>query len=62
MSYEPSPADTFTVSLWTVGNSGRDPFGASVRPVLEPANTVRRLAVFNGRLDQPVVDLLRGAR
>jgi xylose isomerase len=41
---QPSPADKFTFGLWTVGNRGRDPFGEFVRPPLDPADAVRRLA------------------
>ena len=33
---KPEPADKFTFGLWTVGNRGRDPFGESVRPPLDP--------------------------
>jgi xylose isomerase len=44
--FEPVPADRFTFGLWTVGNPGRDPFGAPVRPVLDPHRIVRRLAAI----------------
>jgi xylose isomerase len=40
----PSPDDHFTFGLWTVGNVGRDPFGEPVRPVLDPANALRKLS------------------
>ena len=40
----PTPADKFTFGLWTVGNRGRDPFGDFVRPALDPAAAVRKLA------------------
>ena len=40
----PTPADKFTFGLWTVGNRGRDPFGNFVRPALDPAAAVRKLA------------------
>ena len=30
MSYEPKKEDHFTFGLWTVGNTGRDPFGTEV--------------------------------
>jgi len=43
-SYAPTPQDRFSFGLWTVGNPGRDPFGAPVRPVLEPSYIVRKLA------------------
>jgi len=37
----PSPSDTFTFGLWTVGNRGRDPCDAASTPVPR-ANRVRR--------------------
>src|SRR5215831_3918282 len=43
-AYTPTPADRFTFGLWTVGNRGRDPFGFEVRPVLDPVESVHRLA------------------
>ncbi len=42
--YPPKPEHRFTFGLWTVGNSGRDPFGQPVRPTLPPADLVRLLA------------------
>jgi xylose isomerase len=39
-SYQPKPADKFTFGLWTVGNTGRDPFGAAVRAPKTPAELV----------------------
>jgi xylose isomerase len=39
-NYEPRPEDKFTFGLWTVGNIGRDPFGASVRSSKTPAELV----------------------
>jgi xylose isomerase len=44
MHLTPTPVDKFTFGLWTVGNRGRDPFGDFVRPPLDPAEAVRRLA------------------
>jgi xylose isomerase len=44
MTYDPTPADKFTFGLWTVANRGRDPFGEAVRPVLDPASAVHKLA------------------
>ncbi len=41
--FDPTPADRFTFGLWTVGHRGRDPFGEPTRPVLPPAEAVRRL-------------------
>src|SRR4051794_25305583 len=34
----------FTFGLWTVGNPGRDPFGAPTREPLDPVDSVRKLA------------------
>lgn len=42
--YQPKPEHKFTFGLWTVGNSGRDPFGESVRPVQTPVQLVHLLA------------------
>ncbi len=39
-SFEPKPEHKFTFGLWTVGNIGRDPFGAAVRPSKTPAELV----------------------
>jgi xylose isomerase len=36
-SYEPKPEDRFSFVLWTVGNTGRDPFGEPVRDPLSPS-------------------------
>jgi xylose isomerase len=41
---KPSPADKFTFGLWTVGWTGRDPFGDATRSALDPVETVHRLA------------------
>jgi len=40
----PAPEHRFTFGLWTVGNTGRDPFGREVRPPLDPVDAVHRLA------------------
>ena len=40
----PRPADKFTFGLWTVGWQGRDPFGDATRRLLDPVETVHRLA------------------
>ena len=40
----PRPEHHFTFGLWTVGNPGRDPFGAEVRDPLDPVDSVRALA------------------
>ena len=42
-AYTPRPEHHFTFGLWTVGNTGRDPFGDSVRPVLSPNYIVEKL-------------------
>jgi xylose isomerase len=42
--YSPRPEDHFTWGLWTVGNPGRDPFGAPVREVMSAPKIVRELA------------------
>jgi xylose isomerase len=38
--YDPKPKHKFTFGLWTVGNTGRDPFGAAVRASKTPAELV----------------------
>ena len=43
-SYKPRPEHKFTFGLWTVGNSGRDPFGGPVRPPRSPVDLVHLLA------------------
>jgi xylose isomerase len=43
-AYTPRPEHHFTFGLWTVGNSGRDPFGDPVRPVIPPTRIVQKLA------------------
>jgi xylose isomerase len=42
-TYEPKPEHKFTFVLWTVGNTGRDPFGDPVREKKTPAELVRLL-------------------
>ncbi len=42
--FNPTPADKFTFGLWTVGNSGRDPFGDPTRAVIDPCRIVAKLA------------------
>ncbi|MEU3823404.1 xylose isomerase [Streptomyces sp. NPDC030392] len=44
--YTPTPEDRFTFGLWTVGWRGADPFGTATRPVLDPVETVERLAAL----------------
>lgn len=43
-AYDPTPEQKFTFGLWTVGNSGRDPFGGPVRRQLSPVEIVHLLA------------------
>lgn len=42
--FAPAARHRFTFGLWTVGNPGRDPFGREVRALLDPEQTVERLA------------------
>jgi xylose isomerase len=43
-SYDPTPEDKFTFGLWTVGSTGRDPFGSPTRDALSPVELVHLLA------------------
>ncbi|MCP9494865.1 MAG: xylose isomerase [Pyrinomonadaceae bacterium MAG19_C2-C3] len=43
-NYTSRPEDRFTFGLWTIGNRGRDPFGAEVREKLTPVQIVEILA------------------
>lgn len=43
-TYEPKPEHKFTFGLWTVGSTGSDPFGSSVRQKLSPVDLVHLLA------------------
>jgi xylose isomerase len=42
--YTPKPEHKFTFGLWTVGNTGRDPFGGPVRDAKTPVEIVHLLA------------------
>lgn len=42
--FTPTPADRFTFGLWTVGNTGRDPFGEPTRAPLGAPYIVQKLA------------------
>ena len=44
INYEPKPEHKFTFGLWTVGNTGGDPFGADVRERKSPHDLVYLLA------------------
>ncbi len=46
--FAPTPSDHFTFGLWTVGNTGRDPFGAPTRPERSPAEIVDLLGEVGG--------------
>jgi xylose isomerase len=43
-NYEPKPENKFTFGLWTVGSTGRDPFGGPVRKPCTPVELVHLLA------------------
>ncbi|MEJ2571001.1 MAG: xylose isomerase [Anaerolineales bacterium] len=43
-TYDPKPEHKFTFGLWTVGNIGRDPFGAPTREPKTPVELVHLLA------------------
>jgi xylose isomerase len=43
-TYQPKPEHKFTFGLWTVGNTGGDPFGESVRSRISPVEIVHLLA------------------
>lgn len=42
--FQPKPEHKFTFGLWTVGNTGRDPFGEPVRERMSPVELVHLLA------------------
>ncbi|MCS7034824.1 MAG: xylose isomerase [Phycisphaerae bacterium] len=46
--YQPDKRKKFTFGLWTVGNIGRDPFGAPTRGQLSPARIVDLLGECEG--------------
>ncbi len=41
---QPKPEDRFAFGLWTIGHSGRDPFGEAPRPPIDPVDFIRGLA------------------
>ncbi len=47
-TFTPTPSDKFTFGLWTVGNTGRDPFGHPTRDQLPPHDLVRLLGDVGG--------------
>ncbi len=46
MDLSPRPEHRFSFGLWTVGNVGRDPFGAPTRLPLDPVYSVGKLAAL----------------
>ncbi len=42
--YQPKPEHKFSFGLWTVGNTGGDPFGEPVREAMSPVEIVHMLA------------------
>lgn len=40
----PTPEHKFAFGLWTIGHPGRDPFGDSTRPPIDPVDFIRGLA------------------
>ena len=42
--YAPKREDKFSFGLWTVGNTGRDPFGDPVRRAIPPTRIVKKLS------------------
>ena len=42
--YTPTPEDRFAFGMWTIGHPGRDPFGDSTRPAIDPVDYVKGLA------------------
>lgn len=44
MDLTPTPEDKFAFGLWTIGHSGRDPFGEATRPPVPTADFLRGLA------------------
>ena len=44
MTSSPTPQDKFSFGLWTVGWQARDPFGDATRALLDPAESIARLA------------------
>src|SRR5689334_17385268 len=42
--YTPTREDRFSFGLWTVGWQGADVFGGAVRPELDPAEGIEKLA------------------
>ncbi len=44
--YTPRPEHRFTFGLWTVGNTGRDPFGFETRAPMDPVRSVHKLSAL----------------
>lgn len=47
-NYQPQKSDKFTFGLWTIGNTGRDPFGEAVRPPLKPWEIAKIVGELGG--------------
>ena len=47
-SYQPQKSDKFTFGLWTIGNTGRDPFGEAVRSPLKPWEIAKIVGELGG--------------
>ena len=45
-TYTPTPDDKFTFGLWTVGQTGRDPFGEPTRPALSAPYIAEKLGAL----------------
>lgn len=46
-SLEPRREDRFTFGLWTIMNTGSDPFGAATRPTIDPLDVITELGRRN---------------
>ena len=49
--YTPTPEDKFAFGMWTIGHPGRDPFGDSTRPPIDPVDYVKGLADMMGKIE-----------
>ena len=50
--YTPTPEDRFAFGMWTIGHPGRDPFGDSTRPAIDPVDYVKGLADIGAAEEQ----------
>ena len=52
--FTPKPEHKFTFGLWTVGSTGRDPFGGPVRDPKTPQNDIDSRDKFHyNRINHP---------